>query len=102
MINENLNNRLDELFYKEKLGVGNKTTFIENVWEKHPNIKIKDIQEYLKNQEVSQINTTVNKKYEYKMTALPRTFQLDIVWWKKENHYYTLLLVDILSRKAFA
>ena len=25
MINENLNNLLDELFYKEKLGVGNRT-----------------------------------------------------------------------------
>ena len=103
MITENLNNILDELFYKDKLGVGNKTTFIKNVRDKHPSIKVKDIQEYLKNQEVSQINTTVNKKYEYKITAPPRTFQIDIFWWKKgESLLPILLLVDILSRKAFA
>jgi len=103
MITENLNNILDELFYKDKLGVGNKTTFIKNVRDKHPSIKVKEIQEYLKNQEVSQINTTVNKKYEYKITAPPRTFQIDIFWWKKgESLLPILLLVDILSRKAYA
>ena len=45
-----MNNILDNLFYKEKLGIGNKTTFIKNVRERHPEIKVKDIQEYLKNQ----------------------------------------------------
>ena len=66
-----MNNILDNLFYTEKLGIGNKTTFIKNVRGRHPEMKIKDIQEYLKNQEVNQINTTVNKKYEYKITAPP-------------------------------
>ena len=97
------NNILDNLFYKEKLGISGKTTFIKNVRERHPEIKIKDINEYLKNQEVNQINTTVNKTYEYKITAPPRTFQIDIFWWKKsESLMPILLLVDILSRKAFA
>jgi len=54
-----MNNILDNLFYKEKLGIGNKNTFIKNVRERHPDIKVKDIQEYLKNQEVNQINTTL-------------------------------------------
>lgn len=98
-----MNNILDNLFYKEKLGIGNKATFIKNVRERHPEIKIKDIQEYLKNQEVNQINTTVNKTYEYKITAPPRTFQIDIFWWKKSSTLIPiLLLVDILSRKAWA
>ena len=97
------NNILDNLFYKEKLGISGKTTFIKNVRERHPEIKLKDINEYLKNQEVNQINTTVNKTYEYKITAPPRTFQIDIFWWKKsETLMPILLLVDILSRKAFA
>ena len=78
-----MNNILDKIFYKEKLGIGNKTTFIKNVRERHPEIKVKDINEYLKNQEVNQINTTVNKTYHYKITAPPRTFQIDIFWWKK-------------------
>ena len=56
-----MNNILDNLFYKEKLGMGNKTTFIKNVRERHPVIKVKDMQDYLKNQEVNQMNTTVNK-----------------------------------------
>jgi len=94
---------LDNLFYKEKLGIGNNTTFIKNVRERHPDIKVKDIKEYLSNQEVNQINTSVNKTYEYKITAPPRTFQLDIFWYKKgEGLIPVLLLVDILSRKAWA
>jgi len=98
-----MNNILDNLFYKEKLGIGNKNTFIKNVRERHPDIKVKDIQEYLKNQEVNQINTTVNKSYQYKITAPPRTFQIDIFWWKRGDTLIPiLLLVDILSRKAWA
>ena len=98
-----MNNILDNLFYKEKLGIGNKTTFIKNVRERHPDIKVKDIQEYLKNQEVNQINTSVNMKYEYKITAPPRTFQIDIFWFKRGDTLIPiLLLVDILSRKAWA
>ena len=98
-----MNNILDNLFYKEKLGVGNKTTFIKQVREKYPDIKVKDIKEYLSKQEVNQINTSVNKTYEYKITAPPRTFQLDIFWWKKSSSLIpVLLLVDILSRKAWA
>jgi hypothetical protein len=98
-----MNNILDNLFYKEKLGIGNKTTFIKNVRDRHPEIKVKDIQEYLKNQEVSQINTSVNKTYQYKITAPPRTFQIDIFWWKKSDTLIPILLfVDILSRKAWA
>jgi FAD synthase len=94
---------LDNLFYNEKLGVGNKTTFIKKVQEKHPEFKTKDIQAYLKNQEVNQVNTTVNKSYEYKITAPPRTFQIDIFWWRRgESLLPILLLVDILSRKAWA
>ena len=54
-----MDNILDNLFYKEKLGIGNKTTFIKNERERHPEIKTKDIQDFLKNQEVSQINTSV-------------------------------------------
>ena len=39
-----MNTILDNLFYKEKLGIGNKATFIKNVRERHPEIKVKDIQ----------------------------------------------------------
>ena len=42
-----MNNILDNLFYKEKLGISNKTTLIKNVRERHPDIKV-NIQEYIK------------------------------------------------------
>ena len=81
-----MNNILDNLFYKEKLGISNKTTFIKNVRERHPDIKVKDIQEYIKNQEVSQINTTVNKNYQYKITAPPARFKLIYFGGKNQKH----------------
>ncbi len=83
-----MNNILDNLFYKEKLGIGNKTTFIKNVRERHPEMKVKDIQEYLKNQEVSQINTTVNKTYQYKITAPHTRFKLIYFGGKNQTHSY--------------
>jgi hypothetical protein len=100
-----MNNILDNLFYKEKikLGIGNKATFIKNVRGRRPDIQVKDIQDYFKNQEVSQINTTVNKTYQYKIAAPTQTFQIDIFWLKRsETLIPILLLVDILSRKAWA
>ncbi len=52
---------------------------------------------------MNQINTTVNKKYEYKITAPQRTVQIDIFWWRRGDTLIPiLLLVDILSRKAWA
>ena len=98
-----MNDILDNLFYKEKLGIVNKTTFIKKVRERHPEIKTQDIQQYLKNQEINQINTSVNKQYQYKITAPPRTFQIDIFWYKRKDTLTPiLLLVDVLSRKAWA
>ncbi len=97
-----MNNILDNLFLKKN---SEKVInyFIKNVRERHPEIKVKDIQEYLKNQEVSKINTTVIKTYQYKITAPPRTFQIDIFWWEKLDTLIPILLfVDVLSRKAWA
>ena len=39
-----MNYILDNLFYKEKLGIGNKTTFIKRVRESNSEIKHKDMQ----------------------------------------------------------
>jgi hypothetical protein len=36
-----MNNILDNLCHKEKLGIGNKTTFIKNEKERHPDILVK-------------------------------------------------------------
>ena len=52
-----MENIVDILIYNEKLGVGNKTTFIKKVQAKHPEFKTKDIQAYLTNQELNQVNS---------------------------------------------
>jgi hypothetical protein len=83
-----MENISDNLFYKEKLGIGNKTTFIKIDRERHPDIKLKDLQEYLKTQEVSQINATVNKTYQYKITAPPRTFLIDCFGGRSQKHLF--------------
>ncbi len=81
-----MNNILGNLIYKEKLGIRNKATFIKNVRERHPDIKVKDVQEYLKNQEVNPINTTENKTYEYKITAPPAQFKSIYFGGKNQKH----------------
>ena len=81
-----MNNILDNIFYKEKLGIGNKTTFIKNVRERHPEIKVKDINEYLKNQEVNQINTTVNKHINTRLQHPRAHSKLIYFGGKKQKH----------------
>ncbi len=43
-----MNEILDNLFYIEKIGIGNKTTFIKKNRERLPEIKEKDTQQYIK------------------------------------------------------
>ncbi len=42
--------------------------------EKKTRNKVNDLQVYFKNQEVNQMNTSVNISYEYKITASPPYF----------------------------
>ena len=52
---------------------------------------------------IKQLFTTITKKYDYKITANPKSFQVDILWWKRETTLTPVLLfVDILSRKLWA
>ncbi len=75
-----MNNILDNLCIKGKLGIGKKATYIKNVRERHPDIKVKDRQEYLKYQEVSKISTTVNKTYEYMITVFAHGYIMQWEW----------------------
>ena len=56
-----MNEKLNDLFYKEKLGLSSQATFINQVKNKYPDIKLKEIKEYLKNQDINQITTDNNK-----------------------------------------
>ena len=94
---------LNKLYYDDKLGVAGKANFIKKVRALHTEFKVKDITEWFNNQSVTQVNTTITKKYDYKITANPKSFQVDILWWKKGDTLIPVLLfVDILSRKLWA
>jgi hypothetical protein len=76
--------------------------FIKKAKEKYPSLKPKDIEAWLKDQEVVQINKRPMKALDLKITAPPQTFQIDIMYVKiGTSQKAFLLLVDIMSRKAF-
>ena len=86
--------------FDESIG-GTKAYFISKVQQKYPRLDKKDIETWFKSQEVVQINTTV-KGVNLKITAKSRTFQIDIMFCRiGQSLKPFLLLVDIMSRKAF-
>ena len=57
----------------------------------------------MKNQEINQVNKKQNKHTNLKITAPPRTYQIDIMYYPiGEKFKNVLLIVDIQSRKAWA
>lgn len=87
--------------FKEYAGA-TKAYFIKKAKEKYPSLKTKDVEAWLKDQEVVQVNKKVGKGLNLKITAPPRTFQIDIMYVKiGTSQKAFLLLVDIMSRKAF-
>ena len=86
--------------FDESIG-GTKAYFISKVQQKYPRLDKKDIETWFKSQEVVQVNTTL-KGVNLKITAKPRTFQIDIMFYRiGQSLKPFLLLVDIMSRKAF-
>ena len=86
--------------FDESVG-GTKEYFISKVQQKYPNLNKKGIENFLNSQEVVQVNTKL-KGINLKITAKPRTFQIDIMYYKiGQTLKPFLLLIDIMSRKAF-
>jgi hypothetical protein len=56
---------LNKLYYDDKLGIAGKANFIKNVRSLHPDFKVKDITEWLNNQTINQVNTSITKQYNY-------------------------------------
>jgi hypothetical protein len=69
-------------------------------------ISKQEVSDYLENKEIYQIYKKQPKKTKLKITAPPYSFQIDVVFikeFKKQNKTDKfLLMVDILSRKAYA
>ena len=52
----NITEILQKLFYEERLGAGKKADFIKTARSRYPDFKVKDIKEWMDNQETNQIN----------------------------------------------
>ena len=86
--------------FDESIG-GTKAYFISKVKQQYPNLNEKGVENFLNSQEVVQVHTKL-KGLNLKITAKPRTFQIDIMWYKiGQTLKPFLLLIDIMSRKAF-
>ena len=97
-----MNESLKELYYQDDVIIGSKQNFIKLAKQKLK-ASTKEINEFLKNQEINQVNKKATKHTNLKITAPPRTYQLDIMYYPiGENFKNILLIVDIQSRKAWA
>jgi hypothetical protein len=82
--------------FDESVG-GSKAYFISKVQEKYPNLNKKGVENFLNSQEVVQVNTKL-KGINLKITAKPRTFQIDIMYYKiGQTLKPFLLLIDIFT-----
>ena len=97
-----MNEKLKELYYKDDIIIGSKQNFI-NIAKKSLNASTKEINEFLSKQEINQVNKKPTKHSNLKITALPRSFQIDIMFYPiGQGFKNVLLIVDIPSRKAWA
>ena len=97
-----MNESLKELYYQDDVIIGSKQNFI-NLAKQKLKASTKEINEFLKNQEINQVNKKATKHTNLKITAPPRTYQLDIMYYLVGTSYKNILLiVDIQSRKAWA
>jgi hypothetical protein len=97
-----MNDSLKELYYKDDIILGSKQNFI-NIAKKSWNASTKEKNEFLKNQEINQINKKPTKYMNLKITAAPKSFQIDIMFYPIGKTFQNvLLIVDIQSRKAWA
>ena len=97
-----MNEKFKELYYQDDVIIGSKQNFI-NLAKQKLKASTKEINEFLKNQEINQVNKKATKHTNLKITAPPRTYQLDIMYYPiGESFKNVLLIVDIQSRKAWA
>lgn len=77
---------------------------------RNPKLKMKDVESYLKGTQQEALQQTfkpLRKPDFFKITAIPRSFQIDVIMLPKYKRYNGgmnsfLLIVDVMSRKAFA
>ena len=97
-----MNEKLKDLYYRDDVIIGSKQNFI-NIAKKSLNASTKEINEFLSKQELNQVNKKPTRHSNLKITAPPKSFQIDIMYYPiGEGFKNVLLIVDIQSRKSWA
>ena len=94
-----MNEKLKEFYYRDDIIIGSKQNFI-NTAKKTLNASTKEINAFLSSQEINQINKKPNKHTNLKITAPPRTFQIDIMFTQLVNLlkiFYQLLIYKVVN-----
>ena len=100
---------LKQYYYDPSFGLTSKEVFKNKIKKIHPEITMKEINDFYKNQEVNQLvkKPVIKKSNYYKIVDVPLTFQIDIMIFNKsqknlnKNVFMFLTLIDVLSRKCF-
>ena len=97
-----MNEKLKDLYYRDDVIIGSKQNFI-TIAKKSLNASTKEINEFLSKQELNQVNKKPTRHTNLKITAPPKSFQIDIMYYPiGEGFKNVLLIVDIQSSKAEA
>ena len=104
-----MEDKLKELYYDANTGLTGFKKFWERIKAEKIKASYKDVKEFYKNQEITQISKkpTAKKTEMLKIVAPPLSFQVDIMFFpeefkmKNKGIFKFLTLIDILSRKAF-
>jgi len=93
-----MNEILTNLYYDPTFGFSSFEKFSTRVRELYPQFKVKDIKDFYKNLEITQMNQKAVKKKGYKINGGELTFQIDLMFIDKKPY---LVCVDVLTRKAY-
>jgi anthranilate/para-aminobenzoate synthase component I len=97
---------LQELYKNPKYSILSESKFTQKVRQLHPEIKRKDIEDFISSQTLQQTFSSRPFKGYYKIVAKPYTFQTDLFFLDEyasynKKHGSFLIMVDILSRKMY-
>ena len=97
---------LQEVYYNPKTGFGNANKIYQRV--KGKGITLKEVREFIKNQDVSQIHKPVSRHEYYPIySGKSGAYQADLMFYyryKKKNRGYAVILtcININTRKGYA
>ena len=103
------NEILKNLYYSPSVGLSGVKTFKKKVKELHPNIKIKEVDDFYKNLELQQITKKpiIDKNNFLRIVDGENIYQIDIMIFNKsqkqqnKGYFMCLTMIDVLSRFAF-